>query len=64
MTIATNLKDNSTNVTVNSLQELEKMVKFHGETVYIWDEIFNEWTTYKEQKRLNQLEMMFELCEA
>ena len=64
MTIATDITSNKTNIEINSIKELEKMVKFHNDTVWIWDQIFNEWTTYQEQKRLNQIEIMFEICEA
>jgi len=59
ITIATDLKDDSTNVTVNTFEEIEKFAKFVNEDFFIWDNVFNEWTTYREQKRLNQLEKMF-----
>lgn len=64
VTIATNLKDDSTNVTVNTIEELEKFATFVNGELYIWDKFFNEWTTYTEQKRLEQLNLYFEACEA
>jgi len=58
MTIATDLKDDSTNVEVNTMDELNKFAKFVNYDLYIWDDMFCEWTTYIEQESLGQLEKM------
>ena len=59
--IATDLKDNSTNVTVNSLAELEKFIKFAGGkyNVFAWVQGINEWMTIADFTNSNELADIF-----
>lgn len=59
LTIATDLKDDSTNVVVNSLDELNKFVKFYGSKFfYIYVPNFH-WLTLSEFCELNNIEDLF-----
>lgn len=61
ITIATNLTDDSTNVNVNSLEDLMRFVKFAGgeNEVYIYVSCFCEWQTVSEYSQSNDLINLF-----
>lgn len=57
-TIATSLKDDSTNVIVNSLDELTKFTKFYGSNnFYIW--FCQSWETLSTVLNSNKIEDLF-----
>ena len=60
-TIATNLTDDSTNVEVNSIEELMRFVKFAGgeDEVWIYIKGFGEWQTVSEFSQSNDLNILF-----
>ena len=59
LTIATDLKDDSTNVEVGSVEELNKFVKFYGSKFfYIYVPGFH-WLTLDEFCLLNNIEDLF-----
>jgi hypothetical protein len=59
--IATDLKDNTTNVIVNNIDELKKFIKFAGGeyNVFAWVDGLNEWMTIAEFTNANELEDIF-----
>lgn len=57
-TIATNLKDDSTNVVVNTLEKLNDFIKFYGNTnFYIW--FCGSWITLSIVLSSNKIEDLF-----
>lgn len=58
--ITTNLQDDSRNIIVESVVELEKFCKFAGGefNVYVWT-VFNEWQTVGEWCQSNSIEDLF-----
>jgi len=59
--IATDLAANNTNVKVNTVEELQKFIKFAGGkyNVYVWVTGFNEWMTIAEFLNSNEIEVLF-----
>lgn len=58
VTIATDLKDDSTNVSVSSVEELIKFEKFYGNRFfYVWT-VFG-WQTLSEYVNSNDIDSLF-----
>ncbi len=57
-TIATNLTDDSTNVTVSNLEELQKFIKFFGNDSFYVYTCFG-WQTVSEFCMSNPIEYLF-----